>query len=128
MTQVPPAFRRSFDAVAAFISRPAADAVAAVEEAIAAHVDPEALFLFGTILLRLGVVERGLEIVAGAVTAGFTPALTLAQHHAFDAVRARASFAAIAGEARGRMQAAQMKFEAAGGPEMLGLPAATRLA
>ena len=127
MTQWPPAFRRSFDAVAAFISRPAADAVAAVEEAIAAHVDPEALFLFGTILLRLGVVERGLEIVAGAVTAGFTPALTLAQHHAFDAVRDRASFAAIAGEARGRMQAAQMKFEAAGGPEMLGLPAATRL-
>jgi TolB-like protein/Tfp pilus assembly protein PilF len=128
MSQVPPAFRRSFDAVAAFISRPAADAVAAVEEAVAAHVDPEALFLYGTILLRLGVVDRGLEIIAGAVTAGFTPASTLAQHHAFGAVRDRASFGAIVGEARARMQAAQMKFVGAGGPFLVGLPAATRFA
>jgi hypothetical protein len=33
------------------------------------------------------VVERGVEIIGGAVTAGFRPASTLAQHHAFDAVR-----------------------------------------
>ena len=74
---VPPAFLRSFDAISAFIDRPAADAIPVIEEAIAAHVDPEALFLFGIMLTRLGIAERGLNVVRDAVRAGYTPASTL---------------------------------------------------
>ncbi len=125
---VPPAFLRSFDAISAFINRPVADAIPVIEDAIAAHVDPEALFLFGTMLTRLGMVERGLGVVRDAVRAGYTPASTLTGNRAFDAVRGQAAFTAIEDDARRRLQINQDMFEAAGGPEMLGLPAPTRLA
>jgi serine/threonine protein kinase/tetratricopeptide (TPR) repeat protein len=128
MAMVPPAFLRSFEAISAFITRPPADAVPVIEEAIAAHVDPEALFLFGVMLTRLGGVERGLGVVGDAVRAGYTPASTLTGNHAFDALRGQAAFKAIADEAWRRLRMNQEMFEAAGGPEMLGLPAPTRLA
>lgn len=44
----------------------------------------------------------------------------------FDAVRGTPVFDATVREARDRMRAAQTMFESAGGPETLGLPAATR--
>ena len=125
--QVPPAFLRSFDAISAFLNRPVADAIPVIEEAIAAHVDPEALFLFGIMLTRLGIAERGLDVVRDAVQAGYTPASTLTGNRAFDAVRGQAAFKAIEADAWRRVQMIQVKFEAAGGPEMLGLPAPTRL-
>ena len=124
---VAPAFQRSFAAVSAFTLGTASEAVVAIEGAIAAHIDPEPHFLFGVMLLRLGVLDRGLEVVGSAVSAGFTPASTIKQNRAFDGVRDRASFKAIEAEALRRMRAAQATFEAAGGPEMLGLPAPTRL-
>ena len=125
---VPPAFLRSFDAISAFINRPAAGAIPVIEEAIAAHVDPEALFLFGVMLTRLGDAERGLGLVSGAVQAGYTPASTLTGNSAFDAVRRQAAFKAIEEDSWRRLRMNQDMFEAAGGPEMLGLPAPTRLA
>ena len=125
---VPPAFLRSFEAISAFIGRNAADAIRIIEEAIAAHVDPEALFFFGIMLLRLGADERGLVVVGEAVRAGYTPASTLAGNRAFDAVRAQAAFKVIEEDAWRRLRSNQQMFEAAGGPEMLGLPAPTRLA
>ncbi len=54
-------------------------------------------------------------------------ALTLAQNHTYDAVRGHALFTSMQEEAQRGMRAAQQMFEAAGGPEMLGMPAATRL-
>ena len=124
---VPPAFQRSFDAVRAFtFGRD--DVMATVEQAIAVHIDPEPKFMFGVMLIRLGRVERGLEIVAGAVGAGYTPVLTLERNKAFDALRGSASFKLVHEDALQRMRAAQAVFEAGGGPEMLGMPAATRLA
>jgi hypothetical protein len=125
---VPPAFLRSFEAISAFVTRPPADAVPVIEEAIAAHVDPEAWFLFGVMLTRLGGVERGMGVVGDAVRAGYTPASTLTGNRAFDALRGEAAFKAIADEAWRRLRMNQDMFEAAGGPEMLGLPAPTRLA
>ena len=125
---IPPAFQRSYDAIAAFAQGPVSDVIPAIERAIATHVDPEALFLFGLLLIRVDAGERGLEVLGGAVRAGYTPASTLGHNRAFDAVRERESFKAIQAEAKRRMLAAQATFEAAGGPEMLGLPAATRLA
>ena len=78
-------------------------------------------------MIRVGDPERGLEVSASAVRSGYTPALTLAQNHTFDSVRGHARFRSMEHEARAGMLAAQKLFEAAGGPEMLGMPAATRL-
>jgi TolB-like protein/tetratricopeptide (TPR) repeat protein len=125
---VPPAFRRSYDAIAAFAHGAVEAVIPKIELAIASHVDPEALFLFGLLLIRVDARERGLDVMAGAVRAGYTPAATLGHNRAFDAVRAREEFKTIESEAWDRMRAAQAMFESAGGPEMLGLPAATRLA
>ena len=124
--QVPPALVTSFEATVAFSNRPAADAIPVIEQAIAAHADPEAVFLFGVMLTRLSVTERGLDVVRDAVQAGYTPASTLARNRAFDAVRGQAAFKAIEEDAWRRLQMNQDRFEAAGGPEMLGLPAPTR--
>ena len=44
---------------------------------MAAHVDPEALFLFGAMLTRAASADRGLEVWPGAVRSGYTPAATL---------------------------------------------------
>ena len=124
---VPPAFRLSVDAVIASYSRPPAEALKTIEDAMSKHVDPEALFLFGAMMIRVGDPERGLEVSASAVRSGYSPALTLAQNHTFDSVRGHASFKKIEAEAHAAMLAAQQLFEDAGGPEMLGMPAATRL-
>jgi serine/threonine protein kinase len=123
---VPPAFQKSFDAVRAFAFGHD-DVIETLEQAIAAHIDPEPKFMFGVMLVRLGMVERGLEVVAGAVGAGYTPLLTLERNKAFDALRGSPAFMQVHDEALRRMQAAQALFEASGGPEMLGMPAATRL-
>ncbi len=126
-SDVPPAFRRSVDAVIAAFTKSAAEATIFIEQAMAAHTDPEALFLFGAMMLRIGNVERGLEISAVAVHAGYSPALTLTQNHTYDSVRGHTLFTSMQEEAQRGMRAAQQMFEAAGGPEMLGMPAATRL-
>jgi TolB-like protein/tetratricopeptide (TPR) repeat protein len=125
---VPPAFHLSFEAASAFTSRPAEEAIRIVEHAIAGHVDPEALFMFGAMLARLGSLDRALEVVRGAVGDGYTPVLTLSRNAAFERLRGRPAFTLIEDDARRRMRAAQELFEAGGGPELLGLPAATRLA
>jgi hypothetical protein len=127
MSVVPPAYQRSFAAVVAFAERSTPEVIVAANHAIAEHVDPEALFLLGLILTRVGEEDRGLDVVAGAVRAGYTVATTLRDNAAFDAVRGSDRFNAIEQEAWGRLRANQQMFEAAGGPEMLGMPAATRL-
>ena len=127
MNQVPPAFRLSVDAVIASYHSPPAEALELIERAMARHVDPEALFLFGAIMIRVGDPDRGLEVSAQAVRNGYAPALTLERNHTFDPVRGRDVFKRMETEARAAMLSAQRLFEAAGGPEMLGMPAATRL-
>ncbi len=127
LRKVPPAFRRSLDAVVAAFTKPREEATRFIEEAMAAHTDPEALFMFGAMMIRIGNSERGIDVTAGAVRAGYTPALTLAHNRLFDTVRGHAAFVAMQEEAQRATRAAQQMFEAAGGPEMLGMPAATRL-
>lgn len=65
-------------------------------------------------------------MVSKAVRDGYSPAATFEHNHVFDAVRGTTVFEATVRQARDRMRAAQTMFESAGGPEMLGLPAATR--
>jgi len=124
---VPPAFKRSYDAVIAFAERRTADIIPAVEAAIAAHVDPEALFLFGMLLLRAGATDRGLQVIGGAVRAGYTPATTLRDNDAFNGLRGNTVFLSIENEAWDTLRANQARFENAGGPELLGMPPPTRL-
>ena len=92
---VPPALRRSYDAGIAFGLGTTDEAVRAIEHAIVAHVDPEALFLFGAMLARRGAPDRALDVVEGAVRAGYTPAVTLSRNHAFDELRNRDRFKTI---------------------------------
>jgi hypothetical protein len=87
-------------------------------------VDPEAWFLFGMTMIRLGAAGRGLEVVARAVRAGFTPASTLELNWLFDGLRGDPAFEVIAGLAHQQEQAARAVFEQGGGPELLGLPSA----
>ena len=124
---VPPAYRRSFDAINAFAGGDVDETIHAIDRAIAAHVDPEALFLFGLMLVRIGVSDHGLETIATAVRSGYTPLTTLRTNEGFDGVRERADFKQLEAEAWQRARAAEQLFEAAGGPELLGMPAATRL-
>jgi tetratricopeptide (TPR) repeat protein len=125
---VPPAFLRSFEAASAFVFGPVENAIRVIEQAITAYDDPEPVFLFGVMLARLGMLERALEVLSGAVAAGYTPAPTLARNKAFDAMREWPSFKRVYDNAVRRMTAAQQRFEADGGPELLGLPGVTRQA
>jgi TolB-like protein/tetratricopeptide (TPR) repeat protein len=127
MSRVPPAYQKSFDAIAAFASGGVEGTIQAVDAAVCAHVDPEALFLFGVMLARIGATARALEIVGIAVTSGYAAAETLKINQAFETMRDQPAFKAIEGQARRRKKDAQQLFEAAGGPEMLGMPAVTRL-
>jgi eukaryotic-like serine/threonine-protein kinase len=122
---VPPAFQRSYEAIEAFAHGRAGEVAAAIERAIAAHVDPEALFIFGVLLVRVNQPERGLEVLSGAVGAGYAPATTLVHNPGLDVLRGHAAFNALCEDAWQRLRAARERFDAAGGPEMLGLPAAT---
>lgn len=123
---VAPGFLVSFDAIFMATMHPD-EAEPAVERAIAAHVDPEAVFLFGVLMIRLNRIDRGLAVTAQAITNGFAPAITLEMNPVFDSVRSDSRFVAMQETARKMARATQEKFEAAGGPDMLGMPAATRL-
>ena len=125
--QVPPAFRRSYEAVVTLHTRGIEETARGIDEALAIHTDPEAIFIFGAMFIRIGKIDRGLAIAASAVRMGYAPALTLANGRIFDAVRDTPTFTAMQEDAFRQMHAAQQMFEAAGGPEMLGMPAATRL-
>jgi TolB-like protein len=127
IAQVPPAFRRSYGAVVALHNGSPEEATAAIEEAMGVHSDPEALFIFGAMLIRVNRLDRGLDVVGRAVRSGYAPVFTLQQSGPFDVVRDRDDFKAIFDDAVAQMRAAQRRFEAAGGPDMLGMPAATRL-
>jgi TolB-like protein len=125
--QLPPGFRVSLEALSASVFQPPSDAIPIIEQAIGSHADPEALFLFGVMLIRLGATARGLDVIGGAVRSGYSPGATLAHNAVFDAVRRDASFIAIEAEARRRVLAASAVFDREGGPTLLGMAPPTRL-
>ena len=124
VTKVPPGFRISVDAIEAAAMRPVGEAKVLIEKAIASHTDPEAIFLFGTVLVQLREFARGLEVIGGAVRSGYTPADTLKRNWIYEAVRTDATFVAIEAEARRRMLAARDVFERENGPALLAMAAA----
>jgi TolB-like protein/tetratricopeptide (TPR) repeat protein len=124
---VPPAFRLSLEAAVALHTEPAAQAIAAIDRGMNSHYDPEALFLYGGMLVRAGDHDRGVGVIRNAIDSGYWPVLTLANNRTFDGVREHTNFKRLEDDAQRGMRRAQRMFEDAGGPEMLGLPAATRL-
>lgn len=118
---VPPKLSLTVDALAAMVSKPASEAAAVIERAIAGHTDPEALFLLGLMLVRTGATARGLAVIGGAVQSGYSLLLTLNRNPVFDGVRADPVFLAIESDARQGMTAARAVFEREDGRELLGM-------
>lgn len=123
-TSVPPGFRISVDAIEAAAMRPLVEAREVIERAVASHTDPEAIFLFGTLLLQLREFTRGLEVIDTSVRGGYTPADTLRRNWIFAPVRQEPAFITIEAAARRRMDAARAVFEREHGPALLGMTAA----
>jgi len=96
-------------------------AITAIDRAIAAHDDPEALFLFADFFARLGEDRRCLEVMARVVDGGFLVATTLASDPSFVGIRTLPEFPAILERARRGREAAAAAFREAGGDRLLGL-------
>jgi tetratricopeptide (TPR) repeat protein len=95
--------------------------IAAVEEATRAHSDPEALFMFAIFFGLLGENERGLEVLDQAVRSGYSVSSALEGDPLLEPLRAHPRFPEIWNQAEAKRREVQARFEAAGGPEILGL-------
>ena len=120
-SRVPPGFRLSLDAIRATAMDTPDEAARVLEAAVKAHTDPEALFLFGTLFVRIGRSERGIELVRNAVSDGYAAALVLNANFLFEGIRHEPAFVAAAKDAERQVAAARAIFEAEGGPALLGM-------
>jgi serine/threonine protein kinase/tetratricopeptide (TPR) repeat protein len=93
----------------------------AVEEGLATFFDPEALFLYSLVLFRTGRVERGLELLEGAVGAGYTAVHAMAEEPSFDPVRGAPRFETLREQASARRAVALAAYRSAGGERLLGI-------
>jgi TolB-like protein/tetratricopeptide (TPR) repeat protein len=93
----------------------------AVEEALATFYDPEASFLYSLVLFRMGMAERGLELLESAVNAGYNAAHAMAEEPSFDPVRGDRRFETLREQAAARRSDALAAYRAAGGERLLGL-------
>jgi hypothetical protein len=93
----------------------------AVEEALATFFDPEASFLYSLILSRMGKVERGLELLEGAVGAGYNAGHALAEEASFDPLRGNRRFERLRQQVAARREAALAAYRSAGGERLLGI-------
>lgn len=118
---LPPGYVLTFDAVYATAFAPRDEAFAKLDAAVVAHVDPEALFLFAVGYLRLGAMDRAVELVRGIVAAGFTPLEMLEHGPVFEPMRQHAAFGEILDDARRRVSLARAIFERGNGGELLGV-------
>ncbi len=96
-------------------------ALATVEAALDAHVDPEAHFLHAVGFARLGAVDRAIAIVQRVVAGGFVPLRAMELAPALAPVRAHPAYPALLADAQRRVSMATAIFERARGPELLGL-------
>jgi serine/threonine protein kinase/tetratricopeptide (TPR) repeat protein len=92
-----------------------------VERAVAAFYDPEALFMYSLVLFRAGHVERGLELLEGAIAGGYSASTALADESSYDPVRGQARFEALREQVDARRTEALAAYRAAGGERLLGI-------
>ena len=120
-SRVPPGFRLSLDAIRATAMEPPDEAARVLEAAVKAHTDPEALFLFGTLFVRIGRSERGIELMRDAVRSGYAAAIVLNANFLFEGIRREPAFVATTKDAERQVAEARAIFEAEGGPALLGM-------
>jgi serine/threonine protein kinase/tetratricopeptide (TPR) repeat protein len=84
--------------------------------------DPEGWFLMGRCLVRVGSLDRGLDIVGRACDSGFCAHPILRRDPWFDPVRGRPDFQAMMTRSEARRRDAIAAYEAARGEEILGVP------
>ena len=89
-------------------------------ETVHLHQDPEAYFLFSTILARYGDGARALEGVAQAVERGYSVPQALAGHPWLATLRSGPRFADFVAQAGAGRQLALAAFREAGGEQLLG--------
>ena len=96
------------------------DAAAAFAELTATHTDPEALFMYGTCLARIGDTARAHSALFASVEGGFTVPQALRHHPWLAPLREASSFGLLVARAEAARDEAQRAYQAAGGPALLG--------
>jgi hypothetical protein len=84
----------------------------------ATHSDPEAMFMYGTCLGRLGDTARALPTLTACVDGGFGVPLALA--HPWLASLRGAALDGLVARAEASRREAEQAFRQAGGPALLG--------
>ena len=99
-------------------------AVSSVEQAAGSHPDPEAQYLFGVDLARLGRPQRALTILNRCLDSGYILPKALARDPGFAGLATEAAFEDLLLAAEADRQESANAFRAAGGPALLGIEAA----
>jgi serine/threonine protein kinase len=92
---------------------------AGLAELVAAHTDPEALYLYATCQAQVGEVEQALHTMAAVVEGGYTAPEALL--HPWLAPLRGPRLDALVAQAETGRRAAEQAFREAGGPALLGL-------
>jgi len=122
---LPPGFQVAYEAMHAVAFGTRDEALAALAAAVAAHDDPEALFIFSLGYAKLGEREIGLPLLAQVVRSGYSPAAMIEHDPVFDRFRDDPLFATVVADARARVATARLIFDRGGGRPLLGLPRAS---
>jgi eukaryotic-like serine/threonine-protein kinase len=118
-----PIFQSWIEYLQLWLDRRAGDMLArlSVPETVKIRDDPEAIFQEGWMLCDVGEHERGLPYLRRAVDRSYFVATTLSSRPQFDALRGRAEFESILGDAERGRERALKSFREAGGERLLGL-------
>jgi serine/threonine protein kinase/tetratricopeptide (TPR) repeat protein len=120
LAEAPTIYRMTLAIVPAFAAGDRQGSLDAAEAAVAAHDDPEALFLFGWFFAAFGERDRALEVLGRAIDGGFLAAPTLVRDERFDLLRGEPAFRELVHRAEGRRARALAAFREEGGEGLLG--------
>jgi len=90
---------------------------------IPAHKDPEALFMYGTGLAHVGGEDAAVDAITAALEGGFC-IVEAFDHPWLAPLRSRPEIVSLRERAKAEVEASARAFVEAGGPELLGSPAA----
>jgi tetratricopeptide (TPR) repeat protein len=117
-----PVLQRIYEMADALVKDDLGRARQALRQTAGSHTDPEALFIYGSGLARVGDKDGAVTFLTKAVDGGFL--LPEAWQHPWVAgLLDRADVIALQARAEAGRQEAEGVFREAGGPELLGLPA-----
>ncbi len=114
-----PVFAAILRALGALVDR-TPDAAERFAELVAAHMDPEALFMYGACQARVGDTARALPNLVECVERGFTVPEALRVHPWIEPLRALPAFASLVERAEAARDEAERAYRESGGPALLG--------